>query len=326
MTETTSTHAGRPLNESSASPSRPWRAVGAAALLVGCAVTVSAAPVRIPFDFSKSAIELDVTLKGAPLHVILDTGVNPSAIDLATADKLGLAVDRGDGGEASGFGDGKGASVFPTVMTGLAIDGRGFDQFEALAVDMGGISAGLGRRLDAVLGYSFLADKVVLIDYVTHQVAIVSQADEAAPLTMTCKTRWTTPLTLVDSFPVIPDFRFGDARAPVSLDTGSTGHIGLFQSALDLPGMRGTLHEAGSATRTGARGTAKSVRYRFDAPVGFGPFSLPAGTDMSTYADAGSTDTRVANVGNKLLAAMRLKLLLNYRGRSMTFHGDCAAD
>ncbi|WP_176595359.1 hypothetical protein [Sphingobium sp. 15-1] len=44
---------------------------------------------------------------------------------------------------------------------------------------------------------------------------------------------------------------------------------------------------------------------------------------MSTYADLGSIDTRVANVGNKLLAAMKLKLLLDYRHKKMGFYGNC---
>lgn len=284
------------------------------------------APVTVPFDFSKSAVEVDVNVRGTPLHMLLDTGVNPSVIDLATADRLGLPVDRGDGGEASGFGDGPGAAVFPATVAGLAIGGQSFAGFDALAADMGGISAGLGRRVDGVLGYSFLSDKTVLVDYVAHRVAILPRAEDAAPLIQACKTRWTTPLKTVDSFPVIPDFRLGEARAPVSLDTGSTGQIGLFQSALGLPGVRSALQAAGTVVRTGARGEARSTRYRFEAPVGFGPFTLPAGASMSTYADTGSTDTRVANVGNSLLAALHLKLLLDYRGQTLGFYGDCPAD
>lgn len=277
----------------------------------------------IPFDFSKSAIEIDVTVKGKPLHVILDTGVDPSVIDLAEAEALGLAVDRSDSGEASGFGDGKGATVFPAQVDGIAIAGRGFGAFEAVATDMRGISAGLGRKLDGVLGYSFLSDKIVLIDYPAQRLALLDHVEEGLPLARSCRTHWTVPLKTVDSFPVIPDFRFGQAQAPVSLDTGSTGYFGLFQSGLGLPGVRGALHEAGTITRTSARGEAKSTSYRFDAPVGFGPFTLPAGVAVSTYGDPGSLDTRVANVGNKLLAAMKLKLLLDYRGKTMSFYGDC---
>jgi len=40
--------------------------------------------------------------------------------------------------------------------------------------------------------------------------------------------------------------------------------------------------------------------------------------------ESGSDSTRVANVGNALFAAMKLKMLLNYRGRTMTFYGDCS--
>lgn len=303
-------------------PDARYLAIGMlAAPLVGAASP--AGPLTIPFDFSRSAIEMDVTVKGTPLHVILDTGVDPSVIDLAEAETLGLSVDRGDGGEASGFGDGKGAAIFPATVEGVAVGGRRFAPFAAVATDMGGISGGLGRKLDGVLGYSFLSDKIVLIDYPETKLSFLARARDASPLIRGCRTRWTIPLTTVDSFPVIPAFRFGDATAPVSLDTGSTGTIGLFQSALDLPGVRPALHEAGSITRTGARGKATSPSYRFDAPIGFGPFSLPAGTTMSTYAAAGSRDSRVANVGNRLLAAMKLRLLLDYRAKSMTFYGDC---
>jgi hypothetical protein len=256
--------------------------------------------------------------------MILDTGVDPSVIDLGVADRLGLAVNRGDSGEASGFGDGKGATIFPVKVDGIAVAGHGFASFEALATDMTGISTGLGRKLDGVLGYSFLADKIVLIDYPEHRLALLDRDEDGRTLTGGCRTRWAIPLKTLDSFPVIADFRFGEAHAPVSLDTGSTGYIGLFQSALGLPGIRPALHETGTITRTGARGQAKSTSYRLDAPVGFGPFALPAGINVNTYGDTGSIDTRVANIGNKLLAAMKLKLQLDYRARTMVFYGDCA--
>lgn len=295
-----------------------------AALSMGAAASAAGAePLIVPFDFSKSALEIDVTVKGTTLHMILDTGVDPSVIDLSEAEKLGLDIDHGDSGEASGFGDGKGASVLPAAIEGLSIAGHDFKRFEALATDMSGISAGLGRKLDGVLGYSFLSDKIVLIDYPGQKLAIVEQSADAAALVASCKTQWASPLTTVDSFPIIADFRFGDAHAPVSLDTGSTGSVGLFQSALDLPGVRASLKEAGTIKRTGARGEAKSITYRFEAPVGFGPFSLPAGVIMSTYSDAGSPDTRVANIGNKLLAALKVKLLLDYPGKTIKVYGDC---
>lgn len=287
------------------------------------AVPEDSAPIVIPFDFAKSAIEIDVTVRGVPLHMILDTGVDPSVIDLAVTDQLDLAVDKGDKGEASGFGGGKGAAIFPAKVDGIAIAGRAFAPFDALATDMSAFSTALGRKLDGVLGYSFLADKIVLIDYPEHRLALLDRAEDSAALTRGCRTQWTVPLETVDSTPVISNFRFGSVQVPVTLDTGSTGYAGLFQSTLALPGVQGAMREAGTIVRTGARGEAKSVSYRFDAPVGFGPFTLPAGVSVSTYGEEGSVDTRAANIGNKLLAAMKLKVRLDYRARRMVFFGDC---
>lgn len=296
----------------------------AALLLHGLAEAAPAAPspLVVPFDFSRGAIDLEVKVHGQPLRMILDTGVDPSVIDLSRAQALGLKIDRGDAGEATGFGEGKGAQVFPGVIDQLTIDGQPFAAFDTLASDMSGLSAGYGRPLDGVIGYSFLADKTVLIDYPGQTVAFLNNAGQAKGLTATCRQRWSTSLKTVDSFPIIPGFRFGAARAPVSLDTGSNGAVGLFKSALGLPGVKASLAESGSVTRTGARGEAKAKSYVLKAPVGFGPFTA-TDTPMSVYSEAGSTKTRVANVGNKLMAQMKLKVLFDYRGKRMVFYGAC---
>lgn len=297
--------------------------IPATLLAAGMAGATSAAPLIVPFDFSRSAIALDVSIGGKPVHMLLDTGVDPSLIDLGRADDLGIAVDRHDGGEATGFGGGKGAAVFPSRIDRLAIGGKSFPAFEALAADTTAISNGYGSRIDGILGYSFVADKIVLIDYPGRKLGILSDAVEAKAMTQGCRTRWSTELRTVDSFPVIPDFRIGSAKAPVTFDTGSNGGIALFESARQLPGVAAALQENGSITHVGARGDSKTVRYTLAAPVGFGPFALPAGQTVMIHAERGSPETKVANIGNKLIAAMKLKVLLDYRARRMTFYGDC---
>src|ERR1700712_4223650 len=56
----------------------------AAALAIGWTVSAAAAQaaetLTVPFDFSRQAIGLDITVKGTPLYMILDTGVDPSGI------------------------------------------------------------------------------------------------------------------------------------------------------------------------------------------------------------------------------------------------------
>jgi len=303
-----------------------YRIAAAAALLtVLSCVAAPAEPLTVPFDFSRNAIGLDVVVKGAPLYMILDTGVDPSAIDLARADALGLKVDRSAAGEASGQGDAKQAQVFPATIENLSVGGRSFATVDALAMDMSTLSASYGRKLDGVLGYSFLTDKVVLIDYAHRTLGILDRPGDATSSVRQCRKRWSVALRSFtdDNIPLIPNFRLGGAMAPISLDTGSNGGIELYQGALDLPGVRAALTEKGEASYTGARGKGKSKVYVLGEPVGFGPFTLPAGQTVNLYADKGSADTRLANVGNKLFAAMKLKMLLDYRARLMTFYSDC---
>lgn len=283
-----------------------------------------AAPLEIPFDFSRSAIGLNVTVNGAPLFMILDTGVDPSVIDTARADALGLKIDRADSGEASGEGDAKEAKVYAVTLDGLAISDRTFSPIDALAMTMDTLSASYGRKLDGVLGYSFLKDRIVLIDYASKGIGILDRPADATAQIRLCRKRVTMPLNGFpdDSIPAIPDFHLGKATGTISLDTGSNGGISLYQAALALPGVSAALKETGETTATGARGGANVKTYTLELPVGIGPFSLPAGQPVTVRKTPGS-DTRVANIGNKLFAAMGLKMLLDYKDRVITFYGDC---
>ena len=299
----------------------------AAVLLVGALVArpVAGAVLDIPFDFSRSAIGIDVTVHGIPIFVILDTGVDPSVIATARAESLGLKVDRASGGEASGYAESKSATVYPTTIDGLAIRGRSFAPIDALMADTTAISRGYGRDIDGVLGYSFLKDKIVLINYNAQRVWILDRAADAGPMVRLCRTHWSTPMQFLDddNTPIIPNFRFGSSSGPITLDTGSNGGISLFDRALESPDIKAALVEVGEIEHAGSRGAAKSKTYSFNAPVGFGPFSLPAGQGVNRLKAESPDDKRLANIGNRLFADMRLTILLDYHGRKLTFYGSC---
>jgi len=290
--------------------------------LIGCS-TSRASSLETSFDFSRSEIGIEVSIRGKTLYAIVDTGVDPSVINLAEAEELGLKVDRTDSGEAGGFGEGRGLTVFPTRIEGLSLRGHNFAAFDALASDTAAFTSSDQRRIDVVLGYSFLSDKILLIDYIAQKLAILASSGEVRATVRTCRTRWRIPLKTFDSYPVIPGFRLGEARGPVTLDTGSSGGIALFEEALDLPGVRDSLVDQGASIRRGARGESKVENFILSQPVGFGPFALPAGQHVFVHKQQGSTVERIANVGNTVLAAFKIKMLLDYRSRVMTFYGDC---
>ncbi|HEY1632456.1 MAG TPA: retropepsin-like aspartic protease [Rhizomicrobium sp.] len=303
--------------------SRP--VAGAVAVTVLLTAASEARPVTVPFDFSRHEIGLNVRVHGTPLYMFLDTGASPSAIDTARAKSLGLKIDFANGGEASGQGDDAHAMVYPTSIDGLTVGDRSFPAIEALAADQAAISKAYGRTVDGTLGHSFLAGRAMLIDYAAATIAISGNAAGLARQSATCRTALRLPLKSYkgDTIPIV-DMGVGTARLPVSIDTGSNSTVELYKNALDLPEIKAALVEAGSHTVTGNRGEYTVKDYRLNAPIGIGPFVLPAGESVSLTGDEGSAETRLANVGNRLLADMHVKLLLDYRDNRIAFLGDCA--
>jgi hypothetical protein len=284
-----------------------------------------AKPLKVPFDFSRSEIGVNATINRTPVYVLLDTGVDPSVIDLGRAYALHQKMDRNDIAETSGTGSGRGTAAYPATIDGLAIGGRAFGPIEALATDVSPISAHYGRRLDAVLGYSFLKDKIVLIDYPARTVTFLDRAADATALTKTCRTHWTARMDMLkdENWPLITQFRVGAATFPATLDTGSNSAITLYKGAPDLPGMRAALASKGVSTSTGFHGKSDLQTFTLNAPAGFGPFLLPPGGTVTLRDVKGSSSTSYANIGNKLFATLTPRMLLDYRAHTETFFGGC---
>jgi hypothetical protein len=303
------------------------RLAAAVALLVGLtaaqtACAQSGRAVTVPFDPHGDSVAVSVVVDGRPLVMLLDTGVDPSVIDLEAARVLGLSLEA-PAGEAAGVGEGE-AAIIPTTVRGLRLGELDVPAVEAVAMDMSPLRARYGQPLDGVLGYSFLSSRIVVIDYVDDAVSILDAAADAAALTATCRLSWRTPLVSFadDTIPVIP-VRFGDVEGPASIDTGSNGTIGLLRSGAQL--LDSHLAVTGETQVAGARGATTNATAVLDAPVSFGPFVLPAGQTVRVRRDAGSPDTRIANLGNGLFRALGLKMLLDYPAKQMTFYGDCRA-
>jgi hypothetical protein len=169
---------------------------------------------EIPFDFSRGAIGINAAIKGSPLFFLLDTGVDPSIIDRARAESLGLNINLHEGGEPSGYGDAKSSIVFPTTIDGLTIGERSFGPVAALVADMGAMSQGLGREIDGVLGYSFLSREIVLIDYDSKKIGILGKTADANAIARNCLRHWATPMQFLDGDNTLNKwFFFGDCSS-----------------------------------------------------------------------------------------------------------------
>lgn len=128
----------------------------------------------VPFEYRDGLIWIKVTMRGSgsPLNFLLDSGAGASVLDLGTARRIGARLGRsqdvqGVGGRATAYRvealDARfGATALPTSL---------------LALDLSGVSAGVSRRIDGLLGADFFRGRIVQIDYAANQVRLLEREE-----------------------------------------------------------------------------------------------------------------------------------------------------
>ena len=119
--------------------------------------------VEVPFDFYHNEIFLQVRVNGkGPFNMMLDTGTDPSAVDLATAREIGLKLDS-KGRQGSGGGTDVNLAYL-TKLPLVDIGSLSVKNITAAAIDLSKVSTRLGRSVHGVLGHSLLSGRIVQID------------------------------------------------------------------------------------------------------------------------------------------------------------------
>ena len=206
--------------------------------------------VEIPFDFVRNEIILQVKVDGkGPFNMMLDTGTDPSAIDLATAKELGLKLSSA-GGPVTGGGTDKNlayATKLPLVETG----GLTAKNLWALALDLSKVGERLGKPLHGVLGHSLLNGRIVQIDYPNHVVRFYSQS----PFTKADKKANNAKRTVLsfryDDNILIDDVFVNGKKLVGNLDTGSNGGFHLTPAAVSYLGLEEEVNRAQVSSSVG---------------------------------------------------------------------------
>src|SRR5471030_1692428 len=111
--------------------------------------------IEVPFEFLKNEVVVQVKINGkGPFNMMLDTGTDPSAIDLNTAKEIGLKLNP-VGHKSSGTGTSVNlayATKFPLVEIG----GLQVKDIEAAAIDLSKVSERMGKPMHGILGQSLL--------------------------------------------------------------------------------------------------------------------------------------------------------------------------
>src|SRR4051812_14297682 len=139
-------------------------------MLFTALASVSAVVTQIPVIIEQNQILIPVSVgKSRSLTFLLDTGAEATVIASDRAEEAGLDQGAASTGTAQGGEISTRVHRFVAVRAGKLPLGK----MTVAAVDLSGLSAGTGRKIDGILGYEFFHGRVVRIDYAVGVVSVL---------------------------------------------------------------------------------------------------------------------------------------------------------
>jgi predicted aspartyl protease len=272
------------------------------------------APVEVPFEFVHNQIVVTVRIAGkGPYQMLLDTDTDPSTIDLGTAKELGLALDS-KSYQATGAGtDNQTVQLtrLPTVELGNIIA----KDLVAGAVDLKKLSAKLERPIHGVLGYSFLKDRIIQINYASSRLRFFAESPYAGiQLQPNTVNKIAMPFRF-DNGVMIDSVFVNGQKLKATLDTGSSGSFALTPDAVTILGLEDQSQDGGAEKSAGYNGefetrsgTLKSVRIGRLSIESMPASFWPAGRDKAKFQ---------VNIGNGFFKDYLMTF--DFRGKMVVF-------
>lgn len=188
-------------------------------------------PVEIPFEFVANQVVVEVKIAGkGPYSMLVDTDTDPSAIDLATARELGLSQDSKNFPATGGGTDANVVHLtrLPTVELGSVVA----KEVLAAAIDLSKLSAKLGKPIQGVLGFSFLKDRIIQIDYPETKIRFYNETPFPAIQTAPNTVNTIAMAFRYDEGVLIDSVYINGQKLKATLDTGSSGTFSLTPEAV----------------------------------------------------------------------------------------------
>lgn len=208
--------------------------MGAATILASCGTRRAAELIaEVPFTSPRHQVVVQVTLEGqGPYAMLLDTGTDPSVIDAALALKLRAPSDTT---RHPGQGGGSGPiRAFEWEMHDLRLGAVSARRVPAAALDLSQLREKLAAPIQGVLGFSFLANRIVQIDYPRHRVRFYRGAAPGPTGSGFAELRF--DYNSVDATPRFPA-RVGDHEVKLLYDSGSSGTLSIAGLAVQRLGL-----------------------------------------------------------------------------------------
>jgi predicted aspartyl protease len=231
--------------------------------------------------------------------MMLDTGTDPSAIDLATAKELGLKL-----APIGQQGAGGGTSVnltYETKLLLLEVGSLTAKNIEAVAVDLSKISQRLGRPLHGILGHSLLNSRIVQIDYPKQVVRFYTRSPfPKTTIQPNTSNRSVLPFRYADNV-LIDGVSVNGKKMVANLDTGSDGTFQLTPAAISYLGLDEEVSKAQVSASVGYNGISQNRKGTI-SNITIGGISVDAPTVLF-FAKGAGRDKKAwgINIGNVFL-------------------------
>jgi predicted aspartyl protease len=213
--------------------------------------------VEIPFEFVRGSIVVQAMVNGkGPFSMLLDTGADPSIVDLDTARSIGLAMAAT--GE-QGSGGGRDANPgYETSLPKVQLGSLTASNVAALALNLSKISAALGRPIGGVLGYSLLKSRIVQIDYPNRKVRFLTKALSCAEAVRSRAGRCTILRFKYKDDILAAGVTVNGTRVTANFDTGSNGEFQVAPAAVEKLGLGGDVARAHPTNSVGFNGALRN--------------------------------------------------------------------
>jgi hypothetical protein len=294
--------------------------IAASLTLAACVTVAGSSRTIVPFDPHSNQVAIAASANGVPVRMLVDTAVDPSALDKADATAAGLKK-LGEDEEVGGVGS-DAATAYPSVISNLTIAGHDFGPIEVVVNDMSKLRARYGAPLNGILGYSLLKNHAVLIDYKAN---FITFFDGAAPAPRGCRQAHRFPLRFrseEDKTILVPGLRIGGVEVPAFLDTGSSNGLRIDADSTVVAPIVPILPKGEAGTSVGARGEAPVERGTLRVPIALGPFRL---SEIPVSIVHEEQHVKEVNIGNQFLRALGVKLLVDIPGGKVGLYGECEA-
>jgi predicted aspartyl protease len=216
------------------------------------------APVEIPFEFVHNQIVVKVKVGGkGPFNMLVDTNTDPSAIDVATARELGLAL--GDKGFPVTGGGTEVNTAYLTRLPSVELGSLVIKDVAAATVNLSKISERIGGPIQGILGFSFLKDRIIQIDYPNLKLRFFAESPYPR-IQFSANTVNTIafPFKREDGEVMIDSVYVNNEKMRAALDTGSSDSFSLTPEAVALLNLEDQAQAGEASTSVGYNGEHES--------------------------------------------------------------------